>query len=79
MQLGCARLRRHARRLRVGGDVHGDHRITRWSVGESSNAMYLQETPDQLALRAELRAYFAKIITDEVRAALDIDETTMRP
>lgn len=33
--------------------------------------MYLQETPDQLALRAELRAYFADIITDEVRAALD--------
>jgi hypothetical protein len=33
--------------------------------------MYLQETPDQLALRAELRAYFAKILTDEVRAALD--------
>ena len=33
--------------------------------------MYLEETPDQLALRAELRAYFAKIITDEVRAALD--------
>jgi alkylation response protein AidB-like acyl-CoA dehydrogenase len=33
--------------------------------------MYLQETPDQLALRAELRAYFADILTDEVRAALD--------
>ena len=33
--------------------------------------MYLQETPEQLALRAELRAYFAKIITDDVRAALD--------
>jgi alkylation response protein AidB-like acyl-CoA dehydrogenase len=33
--------------------------------------MYLQETPDQLALRAELRAYFADIITDEVRATLD--------
>ncbi|MHB1713094.1 MAG: acyl-CoA dehydrogenase family protein, partial [Acidimicrobiales bacterium] len=33
--------------------------------------MYLQETPDQQALRAELRAYFAVLITDEVRAALD--------
>jgi alkylation response protein AidB-like acyl-CoA dehydrogenase len=33
--------------------------------------MYLQETSDQQALRAELRAYFAEVITDEVRAALD--------
>jgi len=33
--------------------------------------MYLQETSDQQALRAELRAYFADVITDEVRAALD--------
>ena len=33
--------------------------------------MYLEETPDQLALRAQLRAYFADVLTDEVRAALD--------
>ena len=33
--------------------------------------MYLQETSDQQALRAELRAYFAEVITDEVRAVLD--------
>jgi alkylation response protein AidB-like acyl-CoA dehydrogenase len=33
--------------------------------------MYLQETSDQQALRAELRAYFAEVITDEVRTALD--------
>ena len=33
--------------------------------------MYLEETAEQLALRAELRAYFAELLTDEVRAALD--------
>jgi alkylation response protein AidB-like acyl-CoA dehydrogenase len=33
--------------------------------------MYLQETSDQQALRAELRAYFAEVITDEVRSVLD--------
>jgi len=33
--------------------------------------MYLEETPEQLALRAELRAYFADVITPEVREALD--------
>jgi 3-oxocholest-4-en-26-oyl-CoA dehydrogenase alpha subunit len=33
--------------------------------------MYLEETPEQLALRAELRAYFAELLTDDVRAALD--------
>ncbi|MGO9030104.1 MAG: acyl-CoA dehydrogenase family protein [Acidimicrobiales bacterium] len=33
--------------------------------------MYLEETPDQQALRAELRAYFAEVITDDVRAVLD--------
>ncbi|HEY5109217.1 MAG TPA: acyl-CoA dehydrogenase family protein [Acidimicrobiales bacterium] len=36
--------------------------------------MHLEETPEQLALRAELRAYFAKLLTPEVRHALD-DET----
>ncbi len=33
--------------------------------------MYLEETPEQLALRAELRAYFADVITDDIRKALD--------
>ena len=33
--------------------------------------MHLEETPEQLALRAELRAYFAELLTPEVRQALD--------
>jgi alkylation response protein AidB-like acyl-CoA dehydrogenase len=33
--------------------------------------MHLEETPDQLALRAELRAYFAQLLTPEVRYELD--------
>jgi len=33
--------------------------------------MYLEETPEQLALRAELRAYFADLLTDDARKALD--------
>ena len=33
--------------------------------------MHLEETPEQLALRAELRAYFADLLTDDVRQALD--------
>jgi len=36
--------------------------------------MHLEETPDQVALRAELRAYFARLVTPDVRRALD-DET----
>ena len=32
------------------------------------NVMHLEETAEQLALRAELRAYFAELLTDEVRA-----------
>jgi alkylation response protein AidB-like acyl-CoA dehydrogenase len=36
--------------------------------------MHLEETDEQLALRTELRAYFADLLTDEVRQALD-DET----
>jgi alkylation response protein AidB-like acyl-CoA dehydrogenase len=36
--------------------------------------MHLEETPDQVALRAELRAYFAQLVTPDVRRALD-DET----
>jgi alkylation response protein AidB-like acyl-CoA dehydrogenase len=32
--------------------------------------MFLEETPEQQALRAELRAYYAGILTPEVRAAL---------
>jgi alkylation response protein AidB-like acyl-CoA dehydrogenase len=35
--------------------------------------MYLEETAEQLALRAELRAYFADLLTDEVRHALDTE------
>jgi 3-oxocholest-4-en-26-oyl-CoA dehydrogenase alpha subunit len=33
--------------------------------------MYLEETAEQLALRAELRAYFAELLTDDVRSAID--------
>ena len=33
--------------------------------------MYLEETPEQQALRTELRAYFAALLTPEIRAALD--------
>jgi len=33
--------------------------------------MHLEETPGELALRAELRAYFAELLTDDVRRALD--------
>nr|MDA8343712.1 acyl-CoA dehydrogenase family protein [Actinomycetota bacterium] len=33
--------------------------------------MYLEETQEQRALRAELRAYFARLVTPEVRRALD--------
>jgi alkylation response protein AidB-like acyl-CoA dehydrogenase len=33
--------------------------------------MHLEETPEQVALRAELRAYFADLLTDDVRRALD--------
>lgn len=32
--------------------------------------MYLEETEDQLRLRAELRSYYAELLTDEVHAAL---------
>ncbi len=35
--------------------------------------MYLEETPEQLELRAELRAYFAKLLTPEVREAIDTE------
>jgi alkylation response protein AidB-like acyl-CoA dehydrogenase len=35
--------------------------------------MHLEETPEQLALRAELREYFADVITDEIRDALDFE------
>ncbi len=35
--------------------------------------MYLEETAEQQALRAELRAYFAGLVTDEVRRALDTE------
>ncbi|MEI7746168.1 MAG: acyl-CoA dehydrogenase family protein [Actinomycetota bacterium] len=32
--------------------------------------MFLEETPEQLALREELRAYYADLLTDEVKAEL---------
>ena len=32
--------------------------------------MFLEETPEQQALRRELRAYYARLMTDEVRAGL---------
>jgi len=32
--------------------------------------MFLEETPEQLALRHELRAYYADLLTDEVRAGI---------
>jgi hypothetical protein len=35
--------------------------------------MHLEETPEQQALRAELRAYFADILTADVRHALDFE------
>jgi alkylation response protein AidB-like acyl-CoA dehydrogenase len=35
--------------------------------------MDLEETPEQLALRAELREYFAQLLTDDVRHALDTE------
>jgi 3-oxocholest-4-en-26-oyl-CoA dehydrogenase alpha subunit len=33
--------------------------------------VHLEETPEQLALREELRAYFAELLTPEVRASID--------
>ncbi|MGA2519757.1 MAG: acyl-CoA dehydrogenase family protein [Acidimicrobiales bacterium] len=37
--------------------------------------MFLKETPEQLALRQELRAYYAELLTDEVRAGIgDVGE-----
>ena len=38
---------------------------------EGSTVMHLEETSEQLALRAELRDYFAEIITEDVRRSLD--------
>ncbi len=32
--------------------------------------MFLEETPEQLALRQELRAYYAELLTDEVRRGI---------
>ncbi len=32
--------------------------------------MFLEESPDQRQLRAELRRYYADLLTDEVRAGL---------
>ena len=35
--------------------------------------MHLEETPEQTALRAELRAYFAQLLTHEVRREIDTE------
>ena len=35
--------------------------------------MHLEETPEQTALRAELRAYFAQLLTPEVRREIDTE------
>ncbi len=35
--------------------------------------MHLEETPEQLELRSELRAYFTQLLTPEVRRALDTE------
>ncbi len=35
--------------------------------------MHLEETSEQLALRAELRAYFAELLTEDVRRSLDTE------
>jgi len=35
--------------------------------------MHLEETPEHQALRSELRAYFAKLLTPEIRHALDTE------
>ena len=35
--------------------------------------MHLEETPEQLALRAELRGYFAQLLTEDVRRSLDTE------
>src|ERR1700689_426596 len=38
--------------------------------------MFLEETPEQLALRHELRAYYAELLTDEVRRGVgDVGES----
>ena len=42
---------------------------------QTDGAMFLEETPEQLALRQELRAYYADLLTAEVRAGLgDVGE-----
>jgi len=42
---------------------------------QMDGAMFLEETPEQLALRRELRAYYAEILTDDVRAGIgDVGE-----
>ena len=50
---------------RVGLDPPGPAREHR-----EPSAMFLEETPEQQRLRDELRAYYADLLTDEVRAGL---------
>ena len=40
---------------------------------EGTHRMHLEETPEQTALRAELRAYFAQLLTPEVRREIDTE------
>jgi len=40
---------------------------------EGTHRMHLEETPEQTALRAELRAYFAQLLTPEVRHEIDTE------
>src|SRR5580704_1202963 len=51
----------------------GQHRSVLMSRVEGSHVMYLEETPEQLALREELRAYFTELLTEDVRRALDTE------
>ena len=40
---------------------------------EGTHRMHLEETPEQTALRAELRAYFAQLLTPDVRHEIDTE------
>ena len=61
----------HLWRSRGLGVGYGFRKDVQCHRVEGSTVMHLEETPEQLALRAELRAYFADLLTDDVRHALD--------
>src|SRR5207237_2661208 len=48
------------------------HRNAFYSAARFGPRMHLDYTPEQQALRKELRAYFDELLTDEVRAALGV-------